>query len=278
MDHLSGYQVGQHPVHYISHFITEDEEAVLLRKIAETPAGKWRNLSNRRRSLQGGELTKSGALIPQDLPAFVTSFPGIIDKLRTTGAFASTSQGTANHIILNEYRPGQGITPHEDGPAYHPVVATLSLGSHTIMDYYRYQNSSDATNGPGSSGKVIDPAPVLRLLLEPRSLVITHGSLYAEHLHGIAGVERDIIISKEHLPSATAEKPPRNDNSQMIFSQDIANTPLLGDPSLRARLALLESQGVPDCTIELERHTRTSLTCRVVERTASAVGRLMKLR
>lgn len=34
-----------------------------------------------------------------------------------------------NHILLNEYRDGQGIGPHKDGPLYHPMVAVLSLGS-----------------------------------------------------------------------------------------------------------------------------------------------------
>lgn len=48
MDHLRHNQVGEHPVHYITDFITEEEESALLRKIATSPAGKWRNLSNRR--------------------------------------------------------------------------------------------------------------------------------------------------------------------------------------------------------------------------------------
>uniref|UniRef100_A0A1X7T6H6 Uncharacterized protein n=1 Tax=Amphimedon queenslandica TaxID=400682 RepID=A0A1X7T6H6_AMPQE len=26
--------------------------------------------------------------------------------------------------------------PHEDGPLYYPVVTTVSLGSHTLLDFY----------------------------------------------------------------------------------------------------------------------------------------------
>ena len=27
--------------------------------------------------------------------------------------------------------------PHEDGPLYHPIVTTISLGSHTLLDFYK---------------------------------------------------------------------------------------------------------------------------------------------
>lgn len=77
--------------------------------------------------------------------------------------------------------------PHEDGPSYHPVVATLSLGTHTVMHYYRYASPSDEAPG----GRAIDSTPILSLLLEPRSLVITTSALYTEHLHGIDAIEED---------------------------------------------------------------------------------------
>jgi hypothetical protein len=38
------------------------------------------------------------------LPAPKNCSPNLLEKLRSTGAFASTSQGTANHVILNEVR------------------------------------------------------------------------------------------------------------------------------------------------------------------------------
>ena len=27
--------------------------------------------------------------------------------------------------------------PHEDGPLYYPTVSTISLGSHTLLDFYK---------------------------------------------------------------------------------------------------------------------------------------------
>ena len=37
------------------------------------------------------------------------------------------------------------LQPHEDGPLYHPVVTTVSLGSHTLLDFYS-QIADDTTN------------------------------------------------------------------------------------------------------------------------------------
>jgi alkylated DNA repair protein alkB family protein 6 len=45
-------------------------------------------------------------------------------------------------------------------------------------------------------GRAIDPVPVLSLLLEPRSLIITSGELYASHLHGIDAISEDILVSQ----------------------------------------------------------------------------------
>ncbi|KAG8691825.1 hypothetical protein FRC11_008449 [Ceratobasidium sp. 423] len=216
--------------------------------------------------------------------------PNLLEKLRSTGAFAATSQGTINHIILNEYLPGQGITPHQDGPAYHPVVATLTLGSYAIMEYYQYREPSPESPGDPTtkttSGKVIDPEPILRLLLEPRSLVITHGALYTQHLHGISGAHYDIIApSYDNLDALKEKYTSEGGSAQVISVRDIANREMLGSQHLRDRFTQLAGStrnpdrgGEDDNVIRLERQTRASLTCRVVEKTSKAAGKLLKLR
>lgn len=65
--------------------------------------------------------------------------------------------------------------PHTDGPAYFPAVATVSLGSYTLLDLY----------DPKPSGGY-EPEPVFSLFQEPRSLLITLGDAYTRYLHGIA--------------------------------------------------------------------------------------------
>ena len=95
--------------------------------------------------------------------------------------FTSSPHREPNHALLNEYRPGTGIFPHEDGPAYYPIVATVSLGSQTVLDIY--------PKPPKSSP--LPAVPSWRILQEPQSLLVTTGPLYQDTLHGIAGVEVD---------------------------------------------------------------------------------------
>ncbi|KAI3614469.1 alkbh6 protein [Moniliophthora roreri] len=185
-------------VFYIPDFLTEEEEQYVMRKIRDSPQHKWKNLKNRRLQLIGGQLTGKNILIPEAFPPFVDKYPDIISRLKNAGIFMTSPHGAPNHIILNEYLPGQGIMPHEDGPAYHPIVATLSLGSHAVFHYYQYK-SAERRDGTGNDpaneneGQPIDPKPALSVLLEPRSVIITTGSFYRSHLHGIEEVSEDVF-------------------------------------------------------------------------------------
>ncbi|KRY00043.1 Alpha-ketoglutarate-dependent dioxygenase alkB -like protein 6 [Trichinella pseudospiralis] len=85
-----------------------------------------------------------------------------------------------NHVLINEYLPGQGIMPHTDGPAYFPVVANITLGSHTVLDLYE----TETRNYIGS------------FLLERRSLLIISEQLYTNFQHGIKEVKEDEITEK----------------------------------------------------------------------------------
>ena len=110
---------------------------------------------------------------------------------------------------------------HVDGPSYFPVVANLSLGSHTVMNLRRYR--------PHAEDSLIEP-PV-RLLLEPRSLLLLSSHACVQHtpqrsyhieltlrrsysswMHGIDEVTEDTIdssLSNLHLTSfaPAAEQP-----------------------------------------------------------------------
>jgi len=128
---------------------------------------------------------------------------------------------------------------------------TCSLGAHTVMHYYRYARSSDSALSGDEKARSIDPAPVLSLLLEPRSLVITTDALYTAHLHGIGAVHADTFPA----PGTGGASGVR-----------IANAELLRDEEARA---MVQEGGT------LVRATRYSLTCRDVARVAGAgTGRL----
>ncbi|XP_039129573.1 alpha-ketoglutarate-dependent dioxygenase alkB homolog 6-like isoform X2 [Dioscorea cayenensis subsp. rotundata] len=113
---------------YIPNFITDSEQSQLLRHIYEVPTSKWKNLKNRRLQNWGGVVHEKG-LLPQELPAWLKKVTGRIHQC--TGLFPSE----LNHVLINEYLPDQGIMPHQDGLAYFPVVAILSLKSPVVIDF-----------------------------------------------------------------------------------------------------------------------------------------------
>lgn len=78
--------------------------------------------------------------------------------------------------------------PHEDGPAYYPLVATVSLGAPIVLDLYEKEREGE---GEGKGGTTSEEGeytriPRFRILQEPRSLLVTMGRMYTEFLHGIA--------------------------------------------------------------------------------------------
>ena len=77
--------------------------------------------------------------------------------------------------------------PHLDGMLYYPTVSTISLGSHTLLDFYR----------PIVQNEVSEQDRYLfSIFLEPRSLVVLKDDMYKVNLHGIKEKSDDIIDSK----------------------------------------------------------------------------------
>lgn len=135
------------------------------------------------------------------------------------------------------------------------MVATLSLGSHTVLDIHHYLSETSpsppmvASTAPfgqpsGAAGRPIAAIPLAHLLLLPRSLLILSSSLYAAHLHGISGRVRDIIVASD---AATTE------------GVQVANASLLGDAEVEA---CVKDGG----RWEADRGVRTSLTFRRAEK------------
>ncbi|EPS65036.1 hypothetical protein M569_09743 [Genlisea aurea] len=162
---------------YIPQYVTAAEEFQLLNMIYQAPVSKWKSLKNRRLQNWGGIVHEKG-LLPQEMPTWLRNLTDRICK--DSGLFPSS----INHVLINEYQPDQGIMPHQDGPAYAPVVAILSLGSSAVMDFAphpRFSNASDSTY----SGKYIP----FSVALKPRSLLIFKDKAYSDYLHGIKDCE-----------------------------------------------------------------------------------------
>lgn len=87
--------------------------------------------------------------------------------------------------------------PHEDGSAYYPLVATVSLGAPIVLDLYTKRKSQ------GQEGRDEDGSeerwPQFRVLQERRSLLVTTGELYMDILHGIAESTREEGLGPESV-------------------------------------------------------------------------------
>ncbi|CAL4933502.1 unnamed protein product [Urochloa decumbens] len=197
---LADYTVGAIPtLFYVPDFISKSEQSQLLHHIYHAPAPKWKSLKNRRLQNWGGVVHEKG-LLPQALPSWLTR---ITDRIcQWTGLFPSA----INHVLINEYHPNQGIMPHQDGPAYYPVVAIISLTSPVVIDFTPHQKLKEQehtdplqtdelpgptkmeSNGSGSHehGAINESDPASSsLMLMPCSLLIFKDQAYTDYLHGI---------------------------------------------------------------------------------------------
>jgi len=135
------------------------------------------------------------------------------------GLFQDAPHGAPNHVLINEYRPGQGIMPHEDGAAYFPLVATISLGSAIVLDIYEKNHlhtnnhNNNTTNNDDKDYSMSNigneetdddhsfhrnrKPPRFRILQEPRSLLVMTGTLYTGYLHGITETEVDRDVTPD---------------------------------------------------------------------------------
>ncbi|XP_078437722.1 oxidoreductase [Wolffia australiana] len=155
---------------YVPDFVSGDEEEQLLRHIYEVPSSKWKCLKNRRLQNWGGVVHEMG-LLPQELPPWMSRITRRISEV--TELFPSP----INHVLVNEYLPNQGIMPHQDGPAYFPVVAILSLGCAAVVDFTPHSRLAQCSS--------LTLEDRVSLLLMPRSLLIFKDEAYSDYLHGI---------------------------------------------------------------------------------------------
>uniref|UniRef100_A0A7S3RTL6 Alpha-ketoglutarate-dependent dioxygenase AlkB-like domain-containing protein n=1 Tax=Emiliania huxleyi TaxID=2903 RepID=A0A7S3RTL6_EMIHU len=116
---------GVRGIAHIAEWCSAEEEEAMLRCTDGAPAHRWTRLRGRRlQSLGGTPSSSDGGMTREPLPSWVQS---VCDELVRCGVFPHDQP--PNHVLLNEYRPGQGIDPHKDGPLYAPRVAILSLSS-----------------------------------------------------------------------------------------------------------------------------------------------------
>ncbi|RDX79285.1 Alpha-ketoglutarate-dependent dioxygenase alkB-like 6, partial [Mucuna pruriens] len=231
---LARYKVGSLPtLFYVPDFITDSDQSLLLDNIYGAPASKWKILKNRR--------------LQNWVPPWLTNLTQKINE--ESGLFPSAM----NHVLINEYLPNQGIMPHQDGPAYFPVVAILSLGSPVVMDFTphaRFKLDSqddidkDSDGGTEIGNKWLDDHHPFSVLLMPRSLLIFKNKAYSDYLHGIKDCTVHCYDGAVNEAEALKHKESKGD----LFSSEDA----------------LETIGKEEYKNISRTSNRISLTCRLV--------------
>lgn len=120
-------------------------------------------------------------MIAEEIPFHIQKY---VDKVNETGIFEGMIK--ANHVLLNEYKCGQGILSHFDGPLFYPTISTLSIGSHTVLEF----------NFPPKNDNY-EVTTEFKLLVEPRSLLILKDDLYKSYMHSIREIDEDDLTDEK---------------------------------------------------------------------------------
>ena len=175
---------------------TSSEEEYLLGRVyhGETSSKKkWTEVSGRRLQNLGGVVHKKG-LIPTPVPEWLAAQ---MAKVRTSAG--DLLPAPINHVLVNEYQPGDGILPHPDGDAYDPAVAIVSLGCDAVMRFAPHRDdAAEAAEGTAAAPRDAETntksaARAFGVLLPRRSLLVFDGALYERYMHGIDAVREDVI-------------------------------------------------------------------------------------
>lgn len=89
-----------------------------------------------------------------------------------------------NQCIINEYLPGQGISPHIDSLKFGPTIACFTLGGGCCINFTKFDKSYSK-------------------YVEPNSFYIMHGDSRYKWMHSIASRKSDGPIIRQRRISVT---------------------------------------------------------------------------
>lgn len=156
---------------YIENYITANEQDALLAKVNNGP---W--LDDLKRRVQHYGFKYDYRKRKVDMSMHLGRLPDWLERLSQKLHKDGYMPEVADQVIVNEYRPGQGISAHIDcEPCFKDTIVSLSLGSSCVMDF---------TNK-------LDKTQKIPVWLAPRSLVVLSGEARYGWLHSIAARKYD---------------------------------------------------------------------------------------
>jgi alkylated DNA repair dioxygenase AlkB len=174
---------------YVQNYISKDEEKKLVEIIDAQP---WLDDLKRRVQHYGYRYNYKSRRI--DLSMKVGNLPDWLNNLAQRLYAEGYFKEMPDQVIINEYEPGQGISPHIDcEPCFEDTVVSLSLASGITMDFIHTTNN--------------EKIPVY---LMPRSIVVLQGESRYKWQHSIPARKSDTnenkIIKRTRRVSLTFRK------------------------------------------------------------------------
>jgi alkylated DNA repair dioxygenase AlkB len=157
---------------YLAGYVPPSDEDVLLMAVDAEP---W--LSDLRRRVQHYGYRYDYKARKVDSSMYLGPLPEWAQTLAARLVSDQHMPIAPDQLIVNEYEPGQGITPHVDCvPCFGPVVCSITLGSQCVMELSAVKEDRTET-----------------LLLERGSLVVLSGDSRYHWRHAIPGRKTDRV-------------------------------------------------------------------------------------
>ena len=124
-------------------------------------------------------------MIAESIPDWLGYYVNKVNSI--SGVFEEGKK--ANHVLVNEYCPGNGILPHLDGSLFHPVISTISLGSSVLLDFYNPIHGQESIQSTQ-----FEDRHLFSIYVRPRSLLVLAGELYEKvGAFGICSIFHSIL-------------------------------------------------------------------------------------
>jgi alkylated DNA repair dioxygenase AlkB len=165
---------------YIPNYIDRDEQTQLMQAIDRQP---WQFDRDRRLQQHGYQYNyQQGSLVSSK---YLGSLPDWADRITQKINRDGLIKSPLDHLVVNEYLPGQGIRSHIDcRNCFGNTIFILSLLSSCVMEFTHHRTGAKVP-----------------LLLEARSLVILQGVARYQWLHSVAPRQFDEYQGREFTRS-----------------------------------------------------------------------------